>query len=203
MKNLKDFRDNGSTGDVGGQIRKASAQYYRYRVSALLKARPKQWCTVKKISAHNVTTGSAGKITADLTTSYTETAISKVTNPASDALPLFTPKTTLAIGTLNVSTLTKEGKKDLLIREINRDKWDIVGLSETHLPVTGVEKIGDTTLLLSGRNDGIHRQGVRIILSNKANKSLISTTLASEHIITIRLKGLTTNLKHLKRLTEK
>ncbi|KAK2718127.1 hypothetical protein QYM36_005437 [Artemia franciscana] len=46
----------------------------------------------------NVTNDSAGKITDDLTTGCAATAISNITNPESDILPLFTPKTTLAIG---------------------------------------------------------------------------------------------------------
>ncbi|KAK2715607.1 hypothetical protein QYM36_010250 [Artemia franciscana] len=89
---------------------------------------------------------------------------------------------------------SEEEKKNLLVREINRYKWDIIGLSGTHFPVTGVDKIGDTTLLLSGRNDGIYRQGVGFILSTKAKRSLISTTPVSERIIAIRLKGTTVNL---------
>ncbi|KAK2726258.1 hypothetical protein QYM36_000646 [Artemia franciscana] len=144
--------------------------------------------------ADDVTTGSARKITGELTTGYAATTISNVTNPSSDAPPLFTPKTTLAIGTLNVSTLVKEGKKDILVRESSRYKWDITGLSETHLSVTGVEKLGDTTAHLSGCNNRIHCQGVRFILSKKAKKSLISTTPASELVIAIRLKGSTANL---------
>ena len=47
--------------------------------------------------ADSVRTGSSGKITDDLTTGYASTAISNVTNPASKAPPLFTPKTTLTI----------------------------------------------------------------------------------------------------------
>jgi len=46
----------------------------------------------------------------------------------------------LANGTLNVKTLAREDKKDLLVRKINRYKWDIIGLSEAHFPVARVEK---------------------------------------------------------------
>ncbi|KAK2701565.1 hypothetical protein QYM36_019795, partial [Artemia franciscana] len=87
-----------------------------------------------------------------------------------------------------------EGKKDLLVQEINRYKWDIIGLSETHLPVTGFEKIRETALFLSSRNDGIYCQGARFILLKKAEKSFISTTPVFERIIAIQLKGLTANL---------
>lgn len=51
------------------------------------------------------------------------------------------------IGTLNAQTLVKPGKIDLLLREINRFKWDVVGLAETHLPQTGEENIVGTTFI--------------------------------------------------------
>ncbi|KAK2718173.1 hypothetical protein QYM36_005477, partial [Artemia franciscana] len=83
---------------------------------------------------------------------------------------------------------------DLLLRELNRYKWDLVGLSETHLPRTGEETISGTSPLLSGRTDGTHRQGVGFILSPTTKKALISFTPVSEGIATIRLKGSVSNL---------
>ncbi|KAK2717448.1 hypothetical protein QYM36_006280 [Artemia franciscana] len=83
---------------------------------------------------------------------------------------------------------------DLLLRELNRYKWDLVGLSETHLPRTGEETISGTSLLLSGRTDGTHRQGVGFILSLTTKKALITFTPVSERIASIRLKGSVSNL---------
>jgi hypothetical protein len=40
---------------------------------------------------------------------------------------------TTRIGTLNLRTLAKPEKIDMLLPEVNRYKWDITGLSETHL----------------------------------------------------------------------
>ena len=56
-------------------------------------------------------------------------------------------------------------------------------LSETHHRITGEEKYGDATLILSGRNDGKYRQGIGFLLSRKARKSGITATLISERLI--------------------
>ena len=83
----------------------------------------------------------------------------RLTSPLqTDARPVLSTKITTRIGTLNLRTLSKPGKKDMLLREANRYNWDIIGLSETHLPDISEEQIGDATLLLSGRQDGTHRQ---------------------------------------------
>ena len=129
---------------------------------------------------------------ADDSTTVNRANISTLTTPTLEAI--VSPKITMSIGTLNTRTLAKQGKIDLLLREIKRYSWDVIGLAETHLPVTGEEKHGDVTLLLSGRNDKKHRQGVGFLLSNKARKSLISVTPLTERIIMIRLKGSPTNL---------
>ena len=107
---------------------------------------------------------------------------------------LISAKNTLNIGTLNTRTLAKPGKIDLVLKEIDRYKWDLVGLYETHLPRIGDENILGTTFLLSGRSDGVHRQGVGFILSPVAKRSLMTFTPVSERIATIRLKGPIKNL---------
>ncbi|XP_065570214.1 craniofacial development protein 2-like [Artemia franciscana] len=119
-----------------------------------------------------------------------------MTTPGRDevTLRLISTKTLLNIGTLNTRTLVNPGKMDLLLRELNRYKWDLVGLSETHLPRTGEETICGTYLLLSGRTDGTHRQGVGFILSPSTKNALISSTPVSERKTTIRLKGSVSNL---------
>ena len=107
---------------------------------------------------------------------------------------MLSPKFILSVGTLNVRTLAKQGKIDLVLNELNRYKWDIVGLSETHLPSTGEERIGNTSLIVSGRTDGVHRQGVGFLMSTKARRSLISVTPVSERLIMIRMKGSPINI---------
>ncbi|XP_065570212.1 uncharacterized protein LOC136033346 [Artemia franciscana] len=119
-----------------------------------------------------------------------------MTTPGRDevTLGLMSTKTVLNIGTLNTRTLANPGKMDLPLRELNRYKWDLVGLSETHLPRTGEETICGTSLLLSGRTDGTHTQGVGFILSPSTKKALISSTPVSERKATIRIKGSVSNL---------
>ncbi|KAK2722905.1 craniofacial development protein 2-like [Artemia franciscana] len=77
---------------------------------------------------------------------------------------------------------------------MNRYHWDIVGLSETHLPFTGIERINDIKLITSRRSDGVHRQGVGFLLYKRAKQSLLAVHPVSDRIITIRLKGTIANM---------
>ncbi|KAK2709831.1 hypothetical protein QYM36_013489 [Artemia franciscana] len=97
--------------------------------------------------------------------------------------------------TAEIGELARQGKRELLLREINRYNWDVVGLSETHLPVTGDEKLDDNTLILSGRTGEKQENGVGVLLSRKARRSLITAAPISERLIMIRLKGSPGNLQ--------
>ncbi|KAK2723377.1 hypothetical protein QYM36_001893 [Artemia franciscana] len=77
---------------------------------------------------------------------------------------------------------------------MNRYRWDIDGLSKTHLPSTGIEKIKDITLITSGRSDGVHHQGVGFLLFKRAKQSLPVVHPVSERIITIPLKRTLANM---------
>ncbi|KAK2709882.1 hypothetical protein QYM36_013533 [Artemia franciscana] len=85
-------------------------------------------------------------------------------------------------------------KKELVLKEMNHYRWDIVGFSETHLPSAGIERINDIALITSGRSDGVHRQGVGFLLSKRTKQSLLADHPVSERIITIRLKGTIANM---------
>lgn len=85
-----------------------------------------------------------------------------MTTPIVDAILL--PKETLSVGTLSTRALAKQGKTDLLLKEINRCSWDVIGLFGTHLTFTDEEKCSDATLILTERDDGKHRQGVGSLL---------------------------------------
>jgi len=91
------------------------------------------------------------------------------------------------IGTWNVQTLYQDGKLENLILEMLRLKVDILGVSETHwgndLPDAFEEK--DHIIIQSPRNDGIHRQGVAIIMSKKLQNYLSNYNLISERIMSI------------------
>ncbi|KAK2713738.1 hypothetical protein QYM36_009575, partial [Artemia franciscana] len=80
---------------------------------------------------------------------------------------ILTPNTYLSLGTLNVRTLAKPRKREQVLSEMSRYRWDIVGLSKTHLPSSGIERINDVTLITSGKSDGVDCQGVGFLLFKK------------------------------------
>ena len=116
----------------------------------------------------------------------TDDHLSNLTTLQSEkTLFILTPKTYLSLGMLNVHKLAKPGKRELVLNKMNRYHWDIVGLSETHLPSTGIERIKDITLITSGRSDGVHCQGVRFLLS-----ICLKGTIANMTIIQVYTPGL-------------
>ena len=76
------------------------------------------------------------------------------------------------LGAWNVRTLSQTGKLTQLIREFDNYMLHILGISEMRWK--GSDKIIKEvkTTLYSG-NEEIHRNGVRIILSNEASRSLM------------------------------
>ena len=108
--------------------------------------------------------------------------------------PILTQKAPFYLGTLNVRTLAKPGKLELIVKELERYRWDVIGLSETHLPGSGEQRCGDIILSYSGRPDGKHRQGVGFLLTRKAKRALIATKLVSERLMMIRLRAKVQNI---------
>jgi hypothetical protein len=56
---------------------------------------------------------------------------------------------------------------DILTDEFRRFKLDLLGVSETHIPGAGSMKLGDIEYVCSGRKDGVHRQGVGLMIIRK------------------------------------
>ena len=137
----------------------------------------------------------------DLTTSDEDMRTRQMmTNPIEDdstlpgETPILTQKAPFYLGTLNVRTLAKPGKLELIVKELERYRWDVIGLSETHLPGSGEQRCGDIILSYSGRPDGKHRQGVGFLLTRKAKRALIATKLVSERLMMIRLRAKAQNI---------
>ncbi|XP_060080646.1 uncharacterized protein LOC132560005 [Ylistrum balloti] len=108
--------------------------------------------------------------------------------------PLVHPKSTTKIGNWNVRTLYQNGNVAQVAREMTRRDTDIMGISETHC--TGQRKIQiaeGETIIYSGRDDNIHREGVAILMSKKASSALIDWTPVNERIILARFFS-----KHIK-----
>ena len=98
-------------------------------------------------------------------------------------------KNVINIGTWNVRTLNGDAKLGNLILEINRLNIDILGISETHW-TDEVEEAFETdghVIIQSCRRDGIHRQGVALILSKELAHHLVGYTLVNERIMSIQL----------------
>ena len=55
--------------------------------------------------------------------------------------------------------------------EFRRFELDLLGVSETHISGVGSMKLGDIEFVYSGRKDGVHRQGVGLMMNNEAAKS--------------------------------
>ena len=57
--------------------------------------------------------------------------------------------------------------------EFRRFELDLLGVSETHIPGVGSMKLGDIEFVYSGRKDGVHRQGVGLMMNKEAAKSCL------------------------------
>ncbi|KAK3090899.1 hypothetical protein FSP39_015581 [Pinctada imbricata] len=77
---------------------------------------------------------------------------------------------------------------------MDRYSTDILGLSEVRWPKNGkITLQSGRAMLYSGREDGLHKEGVGIILSNKAKKSLMEWKPIDERLMYARF--FTTSLK--------
>ena len=88
---------------------------------------------------------------------------------------LLHPKNTTKIGNWNVRTLYQSGNIAQAAREMVKRDIDIMGISETHW--TGqqgkLQLPRGKTIIYSGREDDIHREGVGILMSKSAAKALM------------------------------
>ena len=76
----------------------------------------------------------------------------------------------------NIDTLNKAGKIDLVLNELKKTevKWDVIGFSESHWPGQGEFIRDGVKVIYKGRDDEVHREGVGFLLSEKAQKAVIS-----------------------------
>ena len=103
------------------------------------------------------------------------------------------PKKLIRIGCWNVRTMNDLGKPEQVYREMRNYNLDILGIIDCRW--TGFGRTSSTTkeqIIYSGK-EGVHKNGVAIILSEKAAKSLIQWKPISDRIITARFYS-----KHIK-----
>ena len=97
------------------------------------------------------------------------------------------PKKTCMIGCWNVRTMYSVGKAAQVAKEMRDNKCEILGLSEVRWNGFGqVELTSGESVIFSGREDNLHRQGVGIMMSKKIKKSLIEWKPVNERIILAR-----------------
>ena len=90
------------------------------------------------------------------------------------------------VGTWNVRTPLATGAIEMLIHELERLKWDVIGVAETHWNGVQERNIGGYKVISSGRSEG-HGSGVGLILTKEAQQSLISYKLVSDRLLSARL----------------
>ena len=85
---------------------------------------------------------------------------------------LATPKHTLRVGAWNVCTMYQTGKPAQVTKEMARYKVNILGLSEIRWTGQGKITFGDgITLCYSGRQDGLHREGVGLAMDKHSART--------------------------------
>ena len=100
---------------------------------------------------------------------------------------LATPKSTRRIGTWNVRTMFAIGKTAQIVREMQRNHLDILGISECRWTASGKVKTSTGEIIVySGREDGHHSNGVAIVMTKEASRSLSEWIPISDRIITAR-----------------
>ena len=89
-------------------------------------------------------------------------------------------KNVVTVGTWNVRTLLQTGKLQLLQKELERMRYDIVGISEVRWPGSG--QALDGRFLYAGTSKG-GEKGVAFLLSDRAKKALMKWSPISERVI--------------------
>lgn len=100
----------------------------------------------------------------------------------------------LIFGTWNVRTLLETGKLKNVTIEMNRLQIEILGVSETRWMNSGNFESDDYKIYYSGVDNGKHRSGVAIIVSNKIAKSIMHYAAITDRIILLQLNNFLTPL---------
>ena len=111
-------------------------------------------------------------------------------------LEVMSAKTRTRIGFWNVSTMYETGKLAQVTTEMRRYNLHVMGVSESRWTGTGrLKAVSGETVLYSGRDDELHREGVAIILKKGADRSLLEWKPINSRLIKARLKGFNVTLR--------
>lgn len=96
----------------------------------------------------------------------------------------------LLLGMLEQSVMKTYFKFQNLLCEMKGLKIEFLGMAETHWTNETVEAIeyNDHVIILSSRNDYIHRQGVAIVLIKEKSNHMQGYHLFNQRIMIIQLK---------------
>ena len=98
-------------------------------------------------------------------------------------------KQPLQIATWNVLSLYRAGLGREVVTELKKYKVDIAAMQEVRWPGIGECKICGFKLLYTGRQDDVHREGVALCLSPRAQRALIEFKPINERLLSARFKG--------------
>ena len=100
---------------------------------------------------------------------------------------LTSPRHQLRVGVWNTRTMYETGRTGQVIKEMQRYRLNIMGISEVRWEGSGkyIASTGET-MYYSGRQDGQHRQGVGLILDREAGKCLMEWEPINHRIIRAR-----------------
>ena len=112
------------------------------------------------------------------------------------AQPFFTaPKRTMLIGAWNVKTLYQGSKAAQAAKVMREHKLGLLGISECRWDGDGETTLQTgETILYSGRSDGSHQEGVALMLTSSAKRSLIFWRPLGSRLLMARFKGRYVNM---------
>ena len=121
-----------------------------------------------------------------LVPTLTQSHIGLHDRPISRELYTWTGQT---VFTRNIRSLLGSGESDLLVKELQRLKWDVVGLAELHWKDQGVLDLDDGCKIIFSGASKQGQAGVGFLLSDTAYRSVISFDPFSDRIISVRCRG--------------
>ena len=111
---------------------------------------------------------------------------------ASRLMHLLTMKAKTRIGTWNVRTMYETGRAAQIANEMRKYKLEVLGISESRWNGSGMTRLATKeTIIYSGHTaeDAPHTEGVAIMLSESAAKSMMEWEPVSSRIITARFNS--------------
>ena len=104
-------------------------------------------------------------------------------------LDVMSAKTKTRIGFWNVRTMYETGKLAQVTAEMRRYNLHVLGVSESRWIGTGrLKTVSGDTVLYSGRDNELHREGAAIILKKGAGRSLLERKPINNRLIKAKLK---------------